>query len=75
MCSHKVIYAYTETKVTKITKNTKKLQHKLQQNKCTLHANIANVARLILLFPFLLQDWLHGFPGLFTDTSEHIRLF
>ena len=24
--------------------------------------------------PFLLQDWLHGFPGLFTDrTSEHIR--
>jgi len=23
--------------------------------------------------PFLLQDWLRGFPGLFTDTSEHIR--
>ena len=23
--------------------------------------------------PFLLQYWLHGFPGLFTDTSEHIR--
>jgi len=23
--------------------------------------------------PFLLQDWLHGFTGLFTDTSEHIR--
>ena len=23
--------------------------------------------------PVLLQDWLHGFPGLFTDTSEHIR--
>ena len=22
---------------------------------------------------FLLQDRLHGFPGLFTDTSEHIR--
>jgi len=22
--------------------------------------------------PFL-RDWLHGFPGLFTDTSEHIR--
>jgi len=22
---------------------------------------------------FLLQDWLHRFPGLFTDTSEHIR--
>jgi len=21
--------------------------------------------------PFLLQDWLHGFPGLFTDASEH----
>jgi len=21
--------------------------------------------------PFLLQEWLHGFPGLFTDTSEH----
>ena len=25
--------------------------------------------------PFLLQDRLHGFPGLFTDTSEHIRFF
>ena len=25
--------------------------------------------------PFLLQDSLHGFPGLFTDTSEHIRFF
>ena len=25
--------------------------------------------------PFLLQDWLHGFPGLFTDTSGHIRFF
>jgi len=25
--------------------------------------------------PFLLQDWLRGFPGLFTDTSEHIRFF
>ena len=25
--------------------------------------------------PFLLQDWLHGFPGLFTDTSDHIRLY
>ena len=24
---------------------------------------------------FLFPDWLHGFPGLFTDTSEHIRLF
>ena len=23
--------------------------------------------------PFRLQYWLHGFPGLFTDTSEHIR--
>ena len=23
--------------------------------------------------PFLLPDWLHGFPGLFTDTSVHIR--
>ena len=23
--------------------------------------------------PFLLQDWLHRFPGLFTNTSEHIR--
>ena len=21
----------------------------------------------------LLQDWLHGFPGLFTDTSEHVH--
>ena len=26
-----------------------------------------------LNLPFLLQDWLHGFPGLFTDTSEHIH--
>jgi len=25
--------------------------------------------------PFLLQDWLHGFRGLFTDTSEHIRFY
>jgi len=25
--------------------------------------------------PFLLQDWLHGFPGVFTDTSVHIRFF
>ena len=24
-------------------------------------------------FPFLLQDRLSGFPGLFTDTSEHTR--
>ena len=24
---------------------------------------------------FLLQDRLHGFPGLFTDTSEHICFF
>jgi len=23
--------------------------------------------------PFLLQDWLSGFPRLFTDTSEHMR--
>jgi len=23
--------------------------------------------------PFRLQDWLHGFPRLFTDTSEHTR--
>ena len=23
--------------------------------------------------PFLLQEWLEGFAGLFTDTSEHIR--
>jgi len=22
---------------------------------------------------FLFQVWLHGFPGLFTDTSEHVR--
>ena len=21
------------------------------------------------------SDWLHGFPGLFTDTSEHIRFY
>ena len=25
--------------------------------------------------PFLFPDWLHGFPGLFTATSEHIRFF
>ena len=25
--------------------------------------------------PFLLHDLLHQFPGLFTDTSEHIRFF
>jgi len=25
--------------------------------------------------PSLLQDWLHGFPGLFTDTSEHARFY
>ena len=25
--------------------------------------------------PFLLLDWLHGFPGLFTDTSEHICFY
>jgi len=25
--------------------------------------------------PFLLLDWLHGFPGLLTDTSEHIRFY
>jgi len=24
---------------------------------------------------FLLRDLLHGFPGLLTDTSEHIRFF
>ena len=24
--------------------------------------------------PFLLPDWLHGFPGLFADTSEHVGL-
>ena len=30
----------------------------------------ANPSRRSL--PFLLQDWLHGFPGLFLDTSEHI---
>jgi len=33
----------------------------------------ANPSHRIL--PFLLQDSLHGFPGLFTDTSEHIRFF
>ena len=25
--------------------------------------------------PFLLQDWLHGFPRLFSDTSQHIRFY
>jgi len=25
-----------------------------------------------LPFTFLFQDWLHRFPGLFTDTSQHI---
>jgi len=24
---------------------------------------------------FLLQEWLHGFPSLFTDISEHIRFY
>ena len=24
---------------------------------------------------FLLQDWIHGFPGLFTNTSEHICFY
>ena len=24
---------------------------------------------------FILHDWPHGFPGLFTDTSEHIRFY
>jgi len=34
----------------------------------------ANPSHRSLLF--LLQDWLHGlFPGLFTDTSEHIRFY
>ena len=28
-----------------------------------------------LSLPFLLPDWLHGFPGLFTDTSERIRFY
>ena len=26
-------------------------------------------------FKRLFQDWLHGFPGLFADTPEHIRFF
>ena len=25
--------------------------------------------------PFLLPDWLYGFPGLFTATSEHVRFY
>jgi len=25
--------------------------------------------------PFLLQDWLYGFSGLFTDTFEHTRFY
>ena len=25
--------------------------------------------------PFFLQDWLHEFPGLVTDTSKHIRFY
>ena len=25
--------------------------------------------------PFFLLDWRHGFPGLFADTSEHIRFY
>jgi len=28
---------------------------------------------LLYSFPFLLQDWLPGFPGLFTDSSELIH--
>jgi len=31
----------------------------------------ANLPRCSL--SFLLQDWLHGFPGLFTDTSGHCQ--
>ena len=27
---------------------------------------------MLCYIPFLLLDWLRGFPGLFTDTSEHI---
>ena len=27
------------------------------------------------ILPFLLRDWLHGFLGLFTDTSKHIRFY
>ena len=33
----------------------------------------ANPSRRSL--PSVLQDWLHGFPGLFTNTSEHIRFY
>ena len=25
--------------------------------------------------PFFIQDWLHGFPRLFTDISEHVRFY
>ena len=25
--------------------------------------------------PTPIQDWLHGFPGLITNTSEHVRFF
>ena len=34
----------------------------------------ANPSHRSLPFVFFL-DWLHGFPGLFTDTSEHIRFY
>jgi len=36
------------------------------------HPFSANPSHHSLLY--LLQDWLHGFPGLFADTSELIRL-
>jgi len=35
------------------------------------HSFSANPSHCSL--PFLLRDWLHGFSGLFTYTSEHIR--
>ena len=33
------------------------------------------IRTLLITFPILLQDSLHGFPGLFTVTSEHIPSF
>jgi len=40
---------------------------------CVVVRFVANPSRRSI--PFLLQHWLHGFPGLFTDTSDNIRLY
>ena len=37
------------------------------------HAKSPVIQPTVSLSFAVLQDWLHGLPGLFTDTSEHIR--